>query len=298
MAETRTPRMGLPQWSDINGDAPSMSDFNEAFTQIETNAAMDLQGTASARPSAGKRGRYYFATDTLELSRDTGSSWVSIGRTVTGTTTSTPGSANTVAGIFKAAVGQTAALTQWQNSSGSQIAVVDSDGDAAFKSVSGNSLFAGSGGISTDGTLQVEGQTNVNALTASGRVNAQAGIDAAASNFSGLLKANAGFQANTATVTGSATAGSLNLGTKTMNDFNFNKTTVTTTGGTGEGNVNHGLGQTPDAVLLTVAAAGGNRMRASCVDVTATYFRVELRISSTNALAPNGTYNVYWLALT
>jgi hypothetical protein len=44
-------------------------------TKLDTDAAADSQGTISARPAAGKRGRYYWATDTKTLWRDDGTVW-------------------------------------------------------------------------------------------------------------------------------------------------------------------------------------------------------------------------------
>lgn len=74
MAETRTPRLGLPQWS-AGTDSPSRADFNEAFAALEQLGALDLQGTVAARPAPGVRGRYYYATDQGQLSRDDGTAW-------------------------------------------------------------------------------------------------------------------------------------------------------------------------------------------------------------------------------
>lgn len=74
MAKTFTPRFGLPQWSS-GQDTVSRGDFNAALAVIEANAAMDTQGTMATRPAYGKRGRYYQATDTGKLYRDSGTSW-------------------------------------------------------------------------------------------------------------------------------------------------------------------------------------------------------------------------------
>jgi hypothetical protein len=40
--------------------------------------AVDMQGTMSQRPSAGVAGRYFYATDTGILYRDTGSTWTQV----------------------------------------------------------------------------------------------------------------------------------------------------------------------------------------------------------------------------
>src|SRR4051812_12191267 len=56
--------------------------MNRLATDLD-GVAMDDQGLLSARPvstagTPGKRGRYYYATDSGQLFRDTGTSWVEI----------------------------------------------------------------------------------------------------------------------------------------------------------------------------------------------------------------------------
>lgn len=53
MTETRTARFELPQWSDKINDGPEMDDFNEAFLNLSTQAAMDRHTPTSALPSSG-----------------------------------------------------------------------------------------------------------------------------------------------------------------------------------------------------------------------------------------------------
>lgn len=78
MAETRTTRFGLPQWSSGSTDSPSRSDFNEAFANLDKWAARFESGTLNARPAPGIPGRYY-TDDGGTIYRDTGTSWVEVG---------------------------------------------------------------------------------------------------------------------------------------------------------------------------------------------------------------------------
>lgn len=77
MVESRTPRVGLPQWS-AGTDGPSRADFNEAFAALETLTAIDQQGTLAQRPAAGKRGRWWYDTGNGFVYRDTGTAWVTV----------------------------------------------------------------------------------------------------------------------------------------------------------------------------------------------------------------------------
>jgi hypothetical protein len=76
MAETRTTRLSLPQWS-AGTDAPSRADFNEAFSNLDINGAMYGEGAVATRPAAGKHGRFWFDPAT-GLSYDDGSAWYGI----------------------------------------------------------------------------------------------------------------------------------------------------------------------------------------------------------------------------
>lgn len=78
MAETRTTRMRLVQWSE-GTDSPQRVDFNETFLNIETLAAIDQQGVVGSRPTPNKTGAYYFATDEGILYRSDGLSWAVVG---------------------------------------------------------------------------------------------------------------------------------------------------------------------------------------------------------------------------
>lgn len=77
MAKTLTQRFKLQQWSSQN-DLFYYTELNKALKDIDDLAAQDRQGLLSARPAAGVRGLYYFATDNNVLYRDTGTSWVAI----------------------------------------------------------------------------------------------------------------------------------------------------------------------------------------------------------------------------
>lgn len=73
-----TDRLELP----VPGDE-SPPDYVTATSAIadiiDPLAAIDTQGTLEARPVAGVRGRYYFATDQNAVYRDTGTTWQIIG---------------------------------------------------------------------------------------------------------------------------------------------------------------------------------------------------------------------------
>lgn len=72
-----TPRLGLqyPSPTDVESTYPGVA--AQLATTLD-QAAIDLQGTLNGRPPAGLTGRYYWATDTQELYRDTGTAWVQI----------------------------------------------------------------------------------------------------------------------------------------------------------------------------------------------------------------------------
>ena len=79
MVETRTPRLGLPQWSSGSQDSPSREDFNEAFLNLENRAGRWEEGTVANRPAPDVPGRYYTDTDTGTIYRDTGTAWTVVG---------------------------------------------------------------------------------------------------------------------------------------------------------------------------------------------------------------------------
>src|SRR4051794_33446577 len=72
-----TARLGLhrPASAD-SADIPA--DLTTLTDRLDLIAAFDAQGLAADRPAVGTRGRYYYATDTAQLWRDTGTAWVEI----------------------------------------------------------------------------------------------------------------------------------------------------------------------------------------------------------------------------
>lgn len=78
MAETRTLKFGLPQWSSGQTDSPSREDFNEAFLNIENLAARIQFGPLADRPLPSIIDRIY-VDESGTFYRDTGSAWVQIG---------------------------------------------------------------------------------------------------------------------------------------------------------------------------------------------------------------------------
>lgn len=60
----------------LETDPPDVATASEDLaTSIEAVISTYIQGTASARPTAGKAGRWYYATDTKAFSYDNGSAW-------------------------------------------------------------------------------------------------------------------------------------------------------------------------------------------------------------------------------
>lgn len=74
MAVTTTTRLGITRWS-ASGDPLTRVQMDNSHAAIEANAAMYLHGLASARPSAGVEGRFYYATDTQMITYDDGVGW-------------------------------------------------------------------------------------------------------------------------------------------------------------------------------------------------------------------------------
>lgn len=78
MAVTTTSRLGITRWS-AGGDPFTRLQMDDSHAAIEDKAAIYLQGAASARPSAGTVGRFYYATDTNALTYDDGIGWREVG---------------------------------------------------------------------------------------------------------------------------------------------------------------------------------------------------------------------------
>lgn len=73
-----TPRWGL-RTPSLEGDPPDVPLWMKRLALDLDDHAKDTQGPLSARPSASKTGRYYYATDESALYRDTGSAWAIVG---------------------------------------------------------------------------------------------------------------------------------------------------------------------------------------------------------------------------
>lgn len=85
MTETRTPRLNLPQWSS-GSDAPSRSDFNGAFSDLEARAGFDAGDSAASLPVtnlvAGRSTQLTTASDGYTMYRYNGSAWQFTGGTL------------------------------------------------------------------------------------------------------------------------------------------------------------------------------------------------------------------------
>lgn len=78
MAVTSSPRLGITRWS-AGTDPYTRAQQDGDHATLDDLAAIDAQGTLAARPAAGTRGRYYWATDVAALFRDDGAAWTLIG---------------------------------------------------------------------------------------------------------------------------------------------------------------------------------------------------------------------------
>lgn len=85
MAETTTSRLGIHRWS-ADSDTFSRVELDDSFAALEEYCAVDIQDSTDNRPVPGMRGRYFYDTVTGEVSRDTGTEWVSIGKYIKGAT--------------------------------------------------------------------------------------------------------------------------------------------------------------------------------------------------------------------
>lgn len=101
MAITTTTRLGVTRWSS-GADAFSRSQMDASHAALETNAAMYAQDVIASRPSAGKSGRVFWATDESKLYYDNGVTWTSIGSGVF-----LPLSGGTLSGALTAATSYT-----------------------------------------------------------------------------------------------------------------------------------------------------------------------------------------------
>jgi hypothetical protein len=103
-----TARLALPYPASTDtADVPR--DMAALANALDTNVSYDAQGTLSARPAAGLRGRYYYATDIGVLSRDTGTGWVDVNPK--DAAAATPSLRTLGAGATQAAAGNDARLS-------------------------------------------------------------------------------------------------------------------------------------------------------------------------------------------
>jgi microcystin-dependent protein len=163
MAETRTTRFAIPQWS-AGTDSGSRADFNEAFLQVETLGALYKQGTLAARPAAAaaNQGMFYMINgDTALLNGllwySNGATWILVGQYMRDMTVQASVAGN-VALIVKAFTSGTADLQQWQNTTGTTVLRVDNTGKviAPTIQVTGAAQFVGAqftGDIDVDGSI-------------------------------------------------------------------------------------------------------------------------------------------------
>lgn len=73
-----TARLALPY--PVGADSVDVPrDVQALATKLDPGAAIFAQGTAATRPAPGIAGRYYYATDTANLTYDTGTAWLPVG---------------------------------------------------------------------------------------------------------------------------------------------------------------------------------------------------------------------------
>jgi len=127
MTETRTARLSLPNWG-ADTDSPSRADFDEAFNNLEQWTAIDLMDDVLAnRPAPEVRGRYFRATDTNAVYRDTGTAWRLIGQYIEDAVVR-PSAAGTVGLTIKGQFNQTANLFEIRDTLGIVLGYVTATG--------------------------------------------------------------------------------------------------------------------------------------------------------------------------
>lgn len=79
MTVTTTTRLGITRWS-AGGDAVSRTQMDTSHAQLELLTAMDMQDVFANRPAvaAANRGLFFYATDTGQMFRSTGTAWIEI----------------------------------------------------------------------------------------------------------------------------------------------------------------------------------------------------------------------------
>lgn len=147
-------RLGLHSWT-ASTDPFTRAQMTADHVAIGELAAIDRQGTLAARPAAGVRGTYYSASDTGQLFRDNGATWVEVptlpgGALRVGATARTSGdtadarlavstdNSGTAGVAVQGATGQTAPAVRLVTSAGLETLEVAIDGSLA----AGRSLTA------------------------------------------------------------------------------------------------------------------------------------------------------------
>lgn len=148
-------RLGLHTWTD-ESDPFTRAQMTADHAALAELTAIDRQGLLSARPAAGVRGTYYFATDTGQWFRDTGGAWTEVptyagGKLRVGATARTSAeidaarlavstdTAATVGVAVQGAAAQTANALELRTSAGTATLAAKIDGALA----AGRSLAAG-----------------------------------------------------------------------------------------------------------------------------------------------------------
>lgn len=224
-----TTRVALPY--PLGADAPDTDgDLRELAEALDAVVALDAQGLASARPAAGVRGRYYFATDTLTLSRDTGSAWREVGTFVPVTFTST--GAAVVPLTLKGATSQTGNLLEVRDSAGTLLAYFTASG----RVTSGRGLYVSGSDAGTGTVASLDNDDPARRVLALKGAAGQAGNLLELLTSAGVVLAR--FRADgslAATVTGyregrtvTGTSGTITLDLATANAFSITPTAAVT----------------------------------------------------------------------
>ncbi len=154
MAESTTPRAGLWQWSAPT-DTPNRAEFSESFRKIDDLMAIDMSGLRIDRPAPAIRGRYYTATDTGVIYRDTGTIWVAVGAGLEDAM-ARPSVAGNVGLVIRGRASQTGDLLQFQNDAGGLLGRVTAAGALL---IAGSLLTQGTMNYATDLLMSNKGNT-------------------------------------------------------------------------------------------------------------------------------------------
>jgi hypothetical protein len=75
MTVIETARFLLKKYTSGGDPHPTRIDFDDMIDTVENNAAMYAQGIATAKPAAGKSGRFFWDETNERLNYDTGTAW-------------------------------------------------------------------------------------------------------------------------------------------------------------------------------------------------------------------------------